>query len=83
MSTVDRALRTVEWPAVKDLRLNLLAEPAQIVFLEPTDKSIEEAVAILQEALMMWLFTRRKVSCDCGWVSWSSHRDSSRSGSRR
>ena len=50
MSTVDRALRTVERPSVKDVRANLLAESAQIDLLEPTDKSTEEAVAILQEA---------------------------------
>ena len=29
----------------------LLAESVQIDFLEPTDKSTEEAVAILQEAI--------------------------------
>ena len=48
---VDRALRSVEWPSVKHVRVNLLAESAQIDFLEPTDKSTEEAVAILQEAI--------------------------------
>ena len=46
---VDRALRTVEWPSVKDVRVNLWPESAQIDFLEPTDKSTEEA--ILQEAI--------------------------------
>ena len=39
VSTVDRALRTVEWPSVKNVRVNLLVESAQIVFFEPTDKS--------------------------------------------
>jgi len=51
VSTVDRALRMVEWPSVKDVRVNLLAESAQIDFLETTEKSTEEAVAILQEAI--------------------------------
>ena len=51
MSIVDWALRTVEWPSIKDVLVNLLAESAQIDFLEPTDKSTEDAVAILQEAI--------------------------------
>ena len=77
VSTVDRALRTVEWP-VKDVRETLLAESAQIVFLEPTDKSIEEAVATLQEAIDDVGFHAKKKSLVI--VGGSSHRDSSRSG---
>ena len=48
LSTADR---TVEWPSVNDMRVDLFAESAQFVFLEPTDKSTEETVAILQEAI--------------------------------
>ena len=62
VSTVDRALRTVEWFSVKDVRVNLLAESAQINFLEPTDKSTEEAVAILQEAIDDVGFDAKKTS---------------------
>ena len=61
VSTVDRALRTVEWPSVKDVWVTLL-ESAQIDFLETTDKSTKEAVAILQEAIDDVVFHAKKKS---------------------
>ena len=51
MSTADSAFRTVGVAFHQDVQVYLLAESVQIDFLEPTDKSTEEAVAILQEAI--------------------------------
>ena len=33
VSTVDRALRTIEWPSVKDVRVNLLANRPRSISL--------------------------------------------------
>ena len=51
VSTADRALRTVKCLSVRMCRYICWQSRSQIDFLEPTDRSTEEAVAILREAI--------------------------------
>lgn len=51
-STVERALRGADWPDVVDARVNLLAETADVDFMEPVaPKTLVEAIAALKEAV--------------------------------
>lgn len=51
-STVETALRAVEWPSVQAVSVNLLAESAHVEILQPAPpQTIDQAVAALEEAV--------------------------------